>query len=40
MEERKNHMPVGQELVRMSGITKEFTGVKALEDVRFNLYSA
>ena len=39
MEERKNHMPVGQELVRMSGITKEFPGVKALEDVRFNLYS-
>ena len=39
MEEKRSHTPAGQELVRMSGITKEFPGVKALEDVRFNLYS-
>ena len=39
MAEKRSHTPAGQELVRMSGITKEFPGVKALEDVRFNLYS-
>ncbi len=39
MEEKRSHTPAGQELVRMSGITKEFPGVKALEDVRFNLCS-
>lgn len=39
MEKAKDRIPAGQELVRMSGITKEFPGVKALEDVQFNLYS-
>ena len=39
MEGNKNHIPAGQELVRMTGITKQFPGVKALEEVRFNLYS-
>lgn len=39
VEERQNESPSGQELVRMSGIMKEFPGVKALDDVKFNLYS-
>jgi len=39
MEEKRNQMPAGQELVRMKGIMKQFPGVKALDDVQFNLYS-
>lgn len=33
MEGNKNHIPAGQELVRMTGITKQFPGVKALEEL-------
>ena len=39
MERVKTHMAAGQELVRMSGIMKEFPGVKALDDVKLDLYS-
>lgn len=39
MEDKRNHIPAGQQLVQMTGITKEFPGVKALEDVQFDLYS-
>lgn len=39
MERVKTHMVAGQELVRMSGIMKEFPGVKALDDVKLDLYS-
>ena len=34
MEEMNTHTPAGRELVRMSGIMKEFPGVKALDDVK------
>ena len=36
MEEMNTHTPAGRELVRMSGIMKEFPGVKALDDVSWN----
>ena len=39
MEEMNTHTPAGRELVRMSGIMKEFPGVKALDDVKLELYS-
>ena len=39
MEEMNTHTPTGRELVRMSGIMKEFPGVKALDDVKLELYS-
>ncbi len=39
MEEKRTPAPAGKELVKMTGIMKEFPGVKALDDVRFNLYS-
>lgn len=39
MEENRTPAPAGEELVRMTGIMKEFPGVKALDNVRFNLYS-
>ena len=39
MEENRNHMAARKELVRMTGIKKAFPGVKALDDVKFDLYS-
>lgn len=39
MEEMNTHTPAGRELVRMSGIMKEFPGVRALDDVKLELYS-
>lgn len=40
MEEiRRQTPPPGQQLVKMTGITKEFPGVKALNEVDFQLYS-
>ena len=34
MGEKKAEVPVGKELVRMTGIMKEFPGVKALDNVK------
>lgn len=35
MGEKKAEVPVGKELVRMTGIMKEFPGVKALDNVNW-----
>ena len=39
MGEKKAEVPVGKELVRMTGIMKEFPGVKALDNVKLDLYA-
>lgn len=39
MGEKKAEVPVGKELVRMTGIMKEFPGVKALDSVKLDLYA-
>ena len=39
MGEKKTEVPVGKELVRMTGIMKEFPGVKALDNVKLDLYA-
>ena len=36
MGEKKAEVPVGKELVRMTGIMKEFPGVKALDNVKLD----
>ena len=37
MGEKKAEVPVGKELVRMTGIMKEFPGVKALDNVNLKV---
>ena len=39
MGEKKAEVPVGKELVRMTGIMKEFPGVKAVDNVKLDLYA-
>ena len=39
MGEKKAEVPEGKELVRMTGIMKEFPGVKALDNVKLDLYA-
>ena len=39
MGEKKAEVPVGKELVRMTGIMKEFPGVKALDNVKLDMYA-